>query len=246
MKAIFTISLHEFKMSFRSVYGWVMMALITFVGAVFFYIAGDNYITQVQYSPENTSGVVGAIGANVISIFNQTMMFLTPLITASSISAEHRNHTFVLLQSSPVSSWDIILGKFKGMQAYNTILLLVALLMIVFLRWFNPLDFYHLACIFIGSSLLLSTYAAIGIYCSSLSKNPFVSAVICLVLLLMLFFVLGIVAREYPWVEWLVISTHIRGFYLGEIDTRNIAYFALMIFTFLFLARQRLEAARRT
>ncbi len=246
MKALITISMHEFKMNFRSVYGWVMLALITFVGATFFYLAGNNYLAQVQYSPENTLGVVGFIGTSVISVFNQTMMFLTPLITASSISAEHRNHTFVLLQSSPVSSWDIVLGKFKGMQAYNTILLLVAILMVVSLRWFNPLDFAHLACIFIGSSLLLSTYAAIGIYCSSLSKNMFISAIVCLILLLVLFFVLGVVAREYPWVEWLVISTHIKGFYLGEMDTRNVAYFVLMIFTFLFLARQRLEAARRT
>ena len=245
IRGIVTIAVHEFTMMFRSAYGWVALALVTFIAAYFFYANGQQYLLAAQYNPNHDLGVVRSLGVTVIGVFNQSLLFLTPLITAGSISAEHRNHTIVLMQSSPIGSWEIVIGKFRGIQWYYFTLLTVAALMVGLLHLFNPLDFLHLASIFIGSMLLLSMYVAIGIYCSTLSKNFFVSAVVCLMLLLILFFVTGALAREYPAFDWLVINKHIQPFYQGEVDTRHIAFFLLMIALFLFLARQRLESARR-
>ena len=87
---------------------------------------------------------------------------------------------------------------------------------------------------YIGTILLGSAYCAIGLFASSLTRNQIVAfiigAAICFLLTIMdrlLFFIPGAFA---PIIEYIGANSHFINISKGVIDTRDIIYFASVIF----------------
>jgi len=99
------------------------------------------------------------------------LLMIMPLITMRSFSEEKRNKTLSLLISSPLSMTEIVLGKFLGLFLF--VLILVSLLMLMPLSLYlgTALDTGKLVSIYLSMLLLLGSFAAIGLYLSSLTDN---------------------------------------------------------------------------
>ena len=111
----------------------------------------------------------------------------------------------------------------------------------------TALDWGHLGASALGVLLALGAYAAIGLWCSSLTRSPTIAAVtaIGLMLLLYLFDVAGQLRNEATEAaRWISLSTHGASFNEGRFSTTDVAYYLIVMATFLTLTVRRLDADR--
>jgi ABC-type transport system involved in multi-copper enzyme maturation permease subunit len=97
--------------------------------------------------------------------------FITPLLTAGSVSGERERETYDLLISSLLSPWQIVTGKLAAALAYASLLILsvVPLLSLAFL--FGGVSLSQLLIALIGMLTTALLYASIGLFWSSRSKS---------------------------------------------------------------------------
>ncbi len=188
--------------------------------------------------------------APFLNTMSVVLLFLVPGITMGLFAAEKTNGTQELLLTSPLTIWDIVLGKFLAALVFVAILIgLLGLFPAILLYFGNP-EVGKTASGLLGLLAMGASYAAIGIFASSVTRSQliayFLSVVILLVLLL-----LGLVASAGVGVEWataflryLGTVDHFESLVMGLIDTRHLAYFAVMTAIPLILAKAAVESVR--
>lgn len=169
------------------------------------------------------------IYASVLEI----LYFFFPLLTMGLISRELGSGSIKLLDSSPVSTFQVVLGKYLSMCIFS--LLMVAILFIPVVLGIFTVEHLEMKAIFtglLGMYLLMCTYSAIGLYMSSLSTYPIVAAVGTLGVLAVLNLV-GSVWQEYDFMRdityWLSIGSRIVSFLTGIIASADVIYYLLII-----------------
>ncbi|MBI5208995.1 MAG: ABC transporter permease subunit [Elusimicrobia bacterium] len=180
------------------------------------------------------------------------LSFLIPALTMGLLSEEIKSGTFETLATLPLEDWDIVLGKYLGLAGVHLIaaggLVFYPLLMRALVTPSLGLDWGETAGILAGIVLLGLMYGAIGLFASSLTKSQVIAFVLAF-LLCFAFFLAGNMARFAPGpvaslLEFVGIDAHLDTLGKGVLDTRDILYFASMIFAFLYLAVQRLQSRR--
>ncbi|MFK7890831.1 MAG: ABC transporter permease, partial [Granulosicoccus sp.] len=173
---------------------------------------------------------------------------ITPLFAMRSFSDEFRRETYALWQSSPVSHHALVLGKFLGILLVNGALVLLAVLLPLLLRVAVPLDMPVLVSASIGLISLTCLCAACAMFFSSLTSHALIAVTATLALLAILWMFGSAAAGALPlqWLAELAIGTHLRGFFQGYLQSKNIAYFALLTLLFLALTVIRLDSLRQT
>lgn len=174
-------------------------------------------------------------------------LFLIPAITMKSFADEFNNGTIEILQTKPISNWKIVLGKF-----WASFLLIVISILPTFIYVFsinslaNPegnIDFGTIIGSYFGLLFLGATYAAIGLFASSLSKNQIVAFIISICITFFLFYGLDEIASLFQNIAILKlgISEHFKSISRGVIDTRDIIYFISITAFFLFITKTKLD-----
>lgn len=180
--------------------------------------------------------------------------FLIPAITMRSISDEAKDGTLELLLTKPITTWQLVVGKYAGVL----FLLLFALLPTLLYVWAiydlgNPignLDVGATIGSYIGLLLLGATYAAIGLYTSALSNNQIVAFITAVCLCFFLYYGLEGIAQYNAlgiadsYLSQIGIKRHYNSISRGVVDTRDLIYFISIIGFFLFLTIQRLKKHR--
>lgn len=182
-------------------------------------------------------------------------IFLIPAITMRSFSEEFKSGTIELLFTKPLTEWQIILGKF-----FATLLLIFIALLPTLLYYYsvyqlgNPKGNIDSAAVwgsYLGLLLLGASFAAIGIWASSLTDNQIVAFIIGTVLCY--FFYDGIHQFSNIFsgttqfsLNYLSLSYHFDALGRGLIDSRNIIFLLSLIFIMLFLTKLRLEKVKNS
>ncbi len=173
-------------------------------------------------------------------------LFIVPLFTMRLFAEEKRSGTMELLLTFPLTDWGVILGKFLAALALYALLLAVTVLYSFAFAAILPLDWAAIAVGYLGLLLLGGAFLALGIFCSSLSENQIVAAVIAFGLLL-LFWIIGWYEELGPsayqgFFKYISMMGHFDGFTRGVLDSRDILYYTGFIFFFLFLTKRQLES----
>jgi len=246
---ILIIAKQEFKTMFLSPLAWVILAVLqTLLGYMFLAQLDNFYLLQPQLLQlKNTPGVTDIVVAPLFQLSAIILLMIMPLITMRSIAEEKRNRTLSLLISSPLSMTEIVLGKFLGL--FYFVLILVSLLMAMPLSLYlgTTLDFGKLFSIYLSMLLLLGSFAAIGLYLSSLTENQTIAAVATFGALLMLWMIdwLGETLGEgQSFIGYLSLLRHHQNLLEGVFDTGDIAYYLLLMITFLVLTIRQLDRER--
>ncbi len=246
---IFTIARREITSMFLSPLAWVILGVIQTVLGYMFLAQLDNYaILQPQLMRlENTPGVTDIVIAPLFQLAAIILLMIMPLITMRSFAEEKRNKTLSLLISSPLSMTEIVLGKFLGLFLF--VLILVSLLMLMPLSLYSgtALDTGKLASIYLAMLLLLGSFAAIGLYLSSLTDNQTIAAVSTFGALLMLW-IIDLGAGE-TWAgqsiaAYISIVQHQQSMLEGVLNSSDVAYYLLLITTFVVLTIRQLDRER--
>lgn len=246
---ILTIAKREFRSMFLSPLAWVILAVIQIVLAWSFFTSVDTFFNiQSDLSTlKNAPGVTDLIASPLFEVASIILLMVTPLLTMRLISEEKRNKTINLLLSSPVSISEIIIGKYLGLLFFILILIFLITLMPLSLSMGTELDFTKLFSGAFGLFLILAAFSAAGLYMSSLTDNPMIAAISTFGLLLLLWIMNSGNAREIDSanvLNYLSMHVHFTALLRGILNTRDIAYFLLFIFSFIVLAIRQLETQR--
>ena len=246
---ILTIAKHELRSMFLSPLAWSILAVVQLILAYMFLAQLDSFLLLqpklLQLS--NPPGVTDIIAAPLFSLAGIIMLMVTPLLTMRLISEERRNKTLSLLFSAPISMTEIILGKYLGLMFFLCIMLIMISLMPLSLALGTHLDYGQLAAAILGMFLLLASFAAAGLFLSTMTEQPTVAAVSSFGLLLLLWIIdlFGSGATQTGSVlSYLSIIRHHEALIKGLFNSSDIIYYLLFIFTFLVLAIRRLDAER--
>ncbi len=246
---IFTIARREITTMFLSPLAWVILGVLQVVLGYMFLAQLDNYaILQPQLlSQGNTLGVTDIVVARLFQLAAIILLMIMPLITMRSFAEEKRNKTLSLLISSPLSMTEIVLGKFLGLFLF--VLILVSLLMLMPLSLYvgTALDTGKLFSIYLSMLLLLGSFAAIGLYLSSLTDNQTIAAVSTFGALLMLWIIDWVgetIGDGQSVATYLSILQHHQSMLEGVFNSGDLAYYLILIVTFLGLTIRQLDRER--
>lgn len=244
---ILNVARKELKSVFASPMGWIILALLTFAfGSQ--YLSGVNHYFEVMSGsirPAERTGVTSFVGQNVYGMASFIMMFAVPLLSMRLIAEERRSQTLPFLFSAPLSLTEIVVGKFVGLLAFLTILIVYIALMLCTLNIWSDIDFGYILSNSIGLWLMVASSSALGLYFSSLTQQPVVAAILSFIALFGLVMLDQLFSGDPTNIAGnLSLIHHFQPFSRGLIDTTDIAYFVLFTGFFLALTIRRLDADR--
>ena len=244
---IINVARKELKSVFASPMGWVILSLLMFAFGTYYLNGVNDYFAVMSGAmrPAERTGVTQFVAQTVYGLASFIMLFAVPLLSMRLISEERRSQTLPFLFSAPISLTEIVLGKFVGLVAFLSILIVFIALMLSTLNIWSDIDFGFIIANSIGLWLLVASFSALGLYFSSLTQQPVVAAILTFVAL----FALMILDRFFAGdpsntLSSLSLMRHFQSFSSGLIDSGDIAYFVLFITTFLTLTVRRLDADR--
>lgn len=243
---ILTIARKEFRSLFAIPSTWLILGALQFIFAWFFLARVDAFL-QVQAQLAQIANAPGATLAVATPLFGMValiMMMLVPVFTMRLIAEERRNQTLTLLLTAPVSSMQIVLGKFFGLLLFLLLIIASCTLMVLTLGAGTHLDVGLLLCNALGIFLLAASYAALGLYISSLTTQPLVAAIAALAALFGLWLTeISATDNDLAW-NGLAPTSHFHSFNVGLLNSSDLIFFLLFCVTFLLLAARRLHNNR--
>ncbi len=248
---IWLLARRELRSLFLSPLAWAVLAVIQLIIAWLFLFFLQQYIDaqpQLNMMPD-PPGVTETVISGIFQSTAFILLLVIPLITMRVVSEERRNKTLALLFSAPVSMTEIVLGKFFGLMGFLVIMVFMLTLMPLSILIGGNLDFGHLAAILLGLLLLLSAFAAAGLFMSTLTNQPIIAAISTfgLLLLLWLIDVAGSnvsTDKASELLSYLSLLRHSEAFNKGVFSSTDLIYYLLFITVFLVLSIRRLESDR--
>ena len=196
---------------------------------------------------KNAPGVTDLVVAPLFDFSKVLLLIVSPLITMRLLSEEKQNGSLKLLLSSPVSMTDIILGKYLGALLFFVIAILLISLMPLSLMFYTNLDMGKFASGMLGLLLTVSTFVSLGLYMSSLSKQPVIAAVATFALLI-LFWIINIAGaadtNNDNFFNYLSMTHHSIQMLRGIVHSSDVIYFLLFSLGFILLSIRQLDAQR--
>lgn len=244
---IINVARKELKSMFASPMGWVILALLMFAFGTYYLNGINDYFAVMSGAmrPAERTGVTQFVGQIVYGFASFMVLFAVPLLSMRLISEERRSQTLPFLFSAPISLTEIVLGKFLGLVAFLSILVVFIGLMLSTLNIWADIDFGFIIANSIGLLLMVASFSALGLYFSSMTQQPVIAAILTFIALFALMFLDRFFAGDPSnTLASLSLTRHFQSFSGGLIDTADIAYFVLFIATFLTLTVRRLDADR--
>lgn len=230
----------EWQQFFNSLTGYIAIAIFLLLNGLFLFVFPDTSLLDYGYA--SLSGF--------FSYCPWILLFLVPTITMRSIADEYKGGTFELLKTWPLSSSQIVWGKFSG----AVIIMLVALLPTVIyavsmqqLSAIGGIDTGSTAGSYMGLFLLGAVFSAIGICTSSFTNNTVVAFITGAFLCFLLYTGFEAVSKlpvfkngAGYYIEMLGINFHYNSISRGVVDTRDIVYFVSVIVLFLLITQRNI------
>lgn len=244
---ILAVAGRELRALFLSPLAWSLLGVASFILAWLFLVQIESFM-QLQSELNATRSELGVTDLVIAPLFDAAgllFLLLTPLLTMRLLSEEYRSGTIRLLFSSPLPLYQIVLGKYLAQLGLFLLLLAITALMPLSLLLGSGIDLGRVAAALLGLFLLLASYAAIGLFLSSLTAQPAVAAVTTYGVLLLLW-ILNISRSSEPGLvlQWLSLTSHYRPFISGLVRSSDVAYFLLLSGSCLWMATHQLEQRR--
>lgn len=229
----------ELRQFFSSLTGYIAIIVFLLVNGLLLFFFQDN-IFDYGYATLD----------RFFQLAPWILLLLIPAITMRSFAEEFRTGTFEILQTRPLSRWQIIGGKYLGSLAVAVIALLPTLIYIVSIERLSAgegLDMGATIGAYIGLFFLAAVFTAICICSSSFTNNAVVAFITGLLGCALLYYGFNAISKlpalsngpDY-YVEMTGIDFHYRSISRGLIDTRDIIYFLSVIFLFLAITGRNL------
>lgn len=235
MRMIFKIAKTELQSLFYSPMAWLtLIVFAVMIGITIVPIIDDIVIRQAMGFGAQS---VSSIYSNVYQAILGYLYLFIPLLTMNVVSRDLSGGTIKLLQSSPLYSWQIILGKYFALMVFGFALMGIFGLYIVFgIFTIENISLPYILTGLLGVYFLYCTYVAIGLFVSSLTSYQVVAALGTLAILS----VLNYVDRIWQGIDfvrdityWLSIKGRVNEFLRGLLCSEDVLYFIFVPAMFL-------------
>ncbi len=230
----------EINQFFSSLTGYIAILLFLLVNGVFLFLLKGSSIFDSGYASLD----------KFFELAPWILIFLVPAITMRSLSEEYREGTFELLQTMPVTNWQIILGKYFSILVIILFVIVPTLLYVFTIKTLSVagIDSGGIAGSYLGLMFLAATFASISLCCSGFTNNAVVAFLISAFACLIIYFGFGALSKlgvfqgnaDY-YLEMLGIDFHYQSISRGVVDSRDIIYFLSLIFFFLLITVKSLH-----
>ena len=235
---MWSICKKELRQFFSSLTGYIAIIVFLLANGLVLFVFRDNMLDYGYASLDQ-----------FFSFAPWILMFLISAITMRSFSEEFKTGTFEILQTRPLSSWQIVSGKFFGslvVAAFALLPTLVYYYTINHLASTEGIDSGAAAGSYLGLLLLAAIFTALGICISSFTTNSVVAFIISLIGCVLLYYGFTAISQLFGngfdyYVEMIGIDFHYRSISKGVLDTRDIIYFFSLLLFLLLITRQNLQ-----
>ncbi|MFH1287833.1 MAG: ABC transporter permease subunit [bacterium] len=212
------------------------------VSCIFLITAGYLFSIILFYTHE----------ANLRGLFDNlkfVLLFMAPILTMRLLAEEKKLGTDELLFTSPLTNYEVILGKYFAAVTLYLIMLIFTIEFPVVLKMYSNPDMGPIYSGYLGIFLFGSAFISVGLFASSITENQIVAAIISFGLLLILWLISwATVIIPFEWAKNVLTSLslieHYNNFEKGAINSGDIFYYLSFCFLFIFLTNQVMEAKR--
>jgi ABC-2 type transport system permease protein len=230
----------EIRQFFSNLTGYIAIVVFLLLNGLFLFVFSDN-ILDFGYATLD----------KFFELSPWILLLLIPAITMRSLSEEFRNGTFEILQTSPLTKWQIVFGKYLAGLLVSVIVLLPTIVYFFSIQSLSAqtgIDVGGTIGSYIGLFFLAAVFVAIGVFCSSFTNNQVVAFIAAAFICFALYSGFGAVSAvpafaagaDY-YIEMLGIDFHYKSMSRGVLDSRDLIYFVTVILFFLSLTKRNLD-----
>lgn len=207
-------------------------------GVLFLAVMGFVFTSMLQDYSEGPREIPPAV--MFFQVFFIPVLFMVPLLTMKCLAEERRLGTMETLLTTPVSTTEVVLGKYGAAYAlYVAMWASTAGLFYIFQRFVGNAQLTDPGPI-IGGYLFIAVsgllFIAVGVFASSLCRSQSVAGILCFTLLFTLIIggnyladttwidrIEGLPLR--PAVEYAMVFDHLGDFTKGVVDVRQLLFY---------------------
>ncbi len=231
----------EFAAYLRSPMGYVVAAVVLLLDGLLFYAQALG-----PAAGERLSGMVLAG-----FFFNASGLTAVAAVALSVrlVAEERQTGTQLLLDTSPVHDWQIVLGKFLSALAFLSAITAATLYIPALVLVNGKVSVGHVLVGYAGLAALGASVLAVGIFASSLTRHPLVAAALGSAITGTLFLLWPLARITGPplsgfFAALAIHGRHFAGFQAGLLHLRDVAYYGALACFFLYAATKVMEAKR--
>lgn len=224
----------EFKAYFQSPIGFIVLAAFYFFLGLYFSVIYGNGIPQIE---------------TTIVAMSTVIVFIMPIITMRLMSEDRRQKVDQALFTAPVGLTAIVMGKFLAALSLFAICFLPTVIFEIILATYVSVNIFSYIYTLIGVILLGSALIAIGMFISSLTESPVISAILTLVINILVLYMSSFATLiKVEWIakilEKAAFINAFNNFAESVFSVSDVVYFLSIIAAFLFLCVRSLDKRR--
>ncbi|MFK7927207.1 MAG: ABC transporter permease [Myxococcota bacterium] len=220
-------------------YGPVILALFVFLTGLFYNGFALGVAPKLSADVLEEFFFIGGIGTGLVAVF----------LAMRSVAEEKQTRTELVLATSPIAEWQVILGKWLAVVAMVGLFLVCTMHMPAMILVNGKVSLAQIGVGYAGMLLYGSAVAAIGVFASSLVRSQLLALVLSagLVLFMVLLWMISAVTdgafsdiAQYAAI-W---DKHYEPFKEGTFALTHVVYYVTVTWLFLLLATRSLERRR--
>jgi ABC-2 type transport system permease protein len=249
---ILAIAQKELKSYFASPVAYVVIGFFAIMFGWFF--VNLLYYFERMSMQSGMMGGGGTMNVNDMLIaplflnVSVILLFTLPLVTMRTYSEEKRSGTIELLLTSPLTDFEIVMGKFLGCLVLYASMLAITLPHVALLFVYGNPEWQAVATGYLGLLLMGGCFLALGLFISSLTKNQIVAGMVTFAVFLMFWVINWMASFSSPTTQavltHLSITEHLNDFTRGVLDTKHLVYYLSFIAFGLFLTVRAVDTER--
>ena len=256
MRHVGAIAGRELRSIFSTPVAYVMFSVYLVFSGFAFFLSLTGFLSALQQIQAfqrfdlleqfnlNTSVIEPSLG-----IFSFVFLLLIPLLTMRAFAEEQATGTIELLLTSPLTIWEIVLGKYLAILVVLGMLVGLSALYPALLFYYGDPELLPTLAGLMGLFLYGAAFAAIGCLISSLTRSQISAALVTffagMILYLIDYFAeLSLQGTSQQVVRYLGLRVHFDELVSGVVKTDDLVYFAVVVVFFVSGARAATESLR--
>ncbi|MFT5090130.1 MAG: ABC-2 type transport system permease protein [Candidatus Latescibacterota bacterium] len=209
---------------------------------------------QLGQRAQQMGGQMPALNLNemVVVQFFAVMDFIwlliVPMLTMRLYAEEKKTGTIELLMTAPISSVEVMLGKFFACFSLYSIIVSLTMVYFVILEAYGAPDWGPIFTGYLGYLFLGATFISVGLLASSLTENQIIAVLLSFGILLLFWLIDWSASFAGPTaskiLQYMSFIRHLEGFQRGVVDSKDVVFYLSFTFFCLFLTTRVVESRR--
>ncbi len=241
----------ELRYILNTVVGWIVLAAFLVIAGFFWSIYLSSYAqaaSDMLANPYQLAqlSITDHLLAPFFGNINVFLIFFTPALAMRLFSEEVKQRTIELLLTSPVSTWEIVLGKYLGAMGFVAIILAFTSYVPLSLYLFAEPDPAAIVGGYLSLFLAAAVIMAVSMFLSAMTKNQLVAVVLGISVALFFFVISWVDEAEDPdsILVQLGLRTHLDDLARGVFRLSDLTYVGAFVGFFLYAVHQRVDSFR--